>query len=94
MSVSNIFDMPQYYYFEAGNNYVGSLNGMNFKIDNGEDLKVYLYHYVKCFELCEPYLQKTFVKNEQGYTQLIKWLEEAYLEHQKTEFYNNRISLL
>ena len=94
MSVSKIFDMPKFYYFEAGNNYVGSLNGMSFKIENTESLKVYTYHGTKCFELSEPFQEETFPKSENGYTELINWLENTYLEHTKTEFFNKRIKLL
>lgn len=93
MSVSKIFDIPQYYYFEAGNDYVGSLNGLNFKIKYGENLTICLYHGVKCYELSKPYLQETFSKDAQGYSKLVEWLECKYIEHQQTEFYSQRMSL-
>lgn len=93
MSISKIFDIPKYYYFEAGNQYIGSLNGFNFKIETGTDLNVYVYHGVKCFTLSEPYLKETFQNSESGYNNLIHWLEDAYLQHQQTEYYTKRISL-
>lgn len=85
--------MPQYYYFEAGNGYIGSLHGMNFKIENGEKLNVYLYHGSKSFAVSEPYLQQDFEKSEDGYTNLIAWLEDEYLKHTQTNFYSNRLKL-
>lgn len=94
MSTSKIFDIPQYYYFEAGNDYIGSLNGMNFKIDNGDNLTVSLYHGVKCFELSEVYQQETFDKNDKGYSNLITWLENEYLKHKQSKFYTTRINLI
>jgi hypothetical protein len=85
--------MPEYYYFEAGNGYIGSLNGMNFKIANGEKLDVYLYHGSKSFDKSEPYLQKDFEKTADGYANLISWLEDEYLKHKESEFYSNRLTL-
>lgn len=93
MSISKIFDIPKYYYFEAGNDYIGSLNGFNFKIQTGEDLTVYAYHGAKCFDLSEPYLKETFQKSESEYNNLVKWLENAYSQHKQTEYYTKRISL-
>lgn len=80
MSASEIFDIPQYYYFEAGNEYLGSLKGLNFKIGNGEDLVCYVYYGMKCFQLSEPVQEKKFPKTEQGYKDLISWLEDVYLK--------------
>lgn len=94
MSASKVFDIPKYYYFEAGNNYIGSLNGMNFKIDNTEELVVYLYYGVKCFELSTPYIQKSFLKSEEGYAELVSWLECEYQKHTETEQFSERVSLV
>jgi hypothetical protein len=95
MSASKVFDIPKYYYFEAGNSYLGSLNGMNFKIDNTEEeLVVYLYYGVKSFELSTPYTQKSFPKSEEGYAELIPWLENEYQTHTQTEHFTTRIRLL
>ncbi|MCC8070096.1 MAG: hypothetical protein LIO71_10165 [Ruminococcus sp.] len=93
MSISNIFDIPQYYYFEAGNDYVGSLNGLNFKIKHSDVLTIYLYHGAKSYELSEPYAKETFSNDVQGYSELVQWLESEYLTHKQTEFYGNRIKL-
>jgi hypothetical protein len=93
MSTSSVFDIPKYYYFEAGNGYVGSLNGMNFKIDNGSELTVYVYRGTKCFNLSEPYLKETFQKSEPEYARMLKWLEDTYSEHTQTEYFTRRISL-
>jgi hypothetical protein len=94
MSASKVFDIPRYYYFEAGNNYLGSLNGMNFKIDNTDELVVYLYYGIKAFELSTPYMQKSFPKSEDGYAELISWLESEYQKHSQTEHFTKRIKLL
>lgn len=93
MSVSKIFDLPQYYYFEAGNNYLGSLNGLNFKIDSNENLEIYLYYGIKCFELSETFKHKTFPNDKDGYADLISWLENEYLQHKNTSHYKTRFSL-
>ena len=87
------FDIPQYYYFQAVNDYLGSRNGLNFKITCSDSLNIELYHGTKCYELSKPYLQETFEKSSKGYSSLLEWLESKYLEHQNTEFYSTRISL-
>ncbi|MGN1411917.1 MAG: hypothetical protein ACI4WH_05330 [Oscillospiraceae bacterium] len=93
MSASEIFDIPEYYYFKAGNDYLGSLHGLNFKITSGENLVVYIYYGVKSFELSEISQEKTFSQTENGYKDLISWLEGVYLEHKKTPLFKTRMSL-
>lgn len=93
MSASKIFDIPEYYYFKAGNDYIGSLNGLNFKITSGENLVVYVYYGVKCFELSEISQQQSFSQTKDGYKDLISWLEDVYLKHKETPLFKTRISL-
>ena len=42
MSVSEIFEIPKYYYFESGNDFSGSKDDFSYKIHNGDTLHLLL----------------------------------------------------
>ncbi len=96
MAVSTLLDIPEYYYFESLNDYIGSLNGFNFKIATQTEtinevdsklLRVYLYHGNRCFELSTPYVQKDFEHSSKGLSALAEWIETEYQKHTQTEYY-------
>jgi hypothetical protein len=94
MSEQKNFDVPKYYYFQAGNDYLGSLNGLNFKIVLHDEFTVYTYHGSKCFELSEVFQQENFPNSEEGYTSMMSWLENTYLEHRNSQYYTEKLSIL
>lgn len=96
MAVSELLDIPEYYYFESLNDYIGSLNGFNFKITtqietinevDSKLLRVYLYHGNQCFELSTPYVRKDFEHSSEGLSALAEWIEAEYQKHTQTEYY-------
>lgn len=41
---SEVYDVPQYSYFEFGNNFTGSYGKLSYKITPGEDFTVQIWH--------------------------------------------------
>lgn len=78
MSVSEIFEIPKYYYFQSGNNYSGSKGDFSYKIANGEKLELLAWHGKKCSMLAEIENREEFEHTEEGFMALVKRLEEIY----------------
>ena len=77
-SASEIFDIPRFYYFKSGNNYSGSKGNFTYKIENGEQLKCLTWQGRLCSVKAEIENEQEFEFTEQGFEELIKWLEEKY----------------
>ena len=80
---SEIFDMRQFYYYESGNIFTGSKGKFNFKIipDTKEKkLNIRTWHGIICSDLAEMDKQEEFVLDENGFHEMIKWLENEYKE--------------
>jgi len=79
MSVSEIFDIPKYYYFQSGNDYSGSKGDFSYKIImSPENLKCLTWHGKLCSMKAEIENEKEFENSETGFSELISWLEEKY----------------
>lgn len=80
MSVSEIFEIPKFFYFESGNDFSGSLKDFSYKISNGEKLHIMTWHGRLCSMKAKIENEADFEKNEEGFAEMIKWLEERYKE--------------
>ncbi len=80
MSVSEIFDIPKFYYFESGNDYSGSKNDLSYKILNGDMLKCMTWHGRLCSMKAKIENEAEFEKTQDGFDAMIKWLEDKYNE--------------
>lgn len=80
MSVSEIFEIPKFYYFESGNDYSGSKGDFSYKIINSDSLKCLTWHGKLCSMKAEIENEAEFEKNQDGFDAMIKWLEERYKE--------------
>ncbi|MDD7184072.1 MAG: hypothetical protein PUH54_00105 [Oscillospiraceae bacterium] len=78
MSVSEIFDIPKYYYFKSGNDYSGSKGDFSYKIITADTIKCLTWHGKLCSMKAEIENEKEFENSEKGFAELIKWLEEMY----------------
>ncbi|MBO4523632.1 hypothetical protein [Ruminococcus sp.] len=78
MSVSEIFEIPKFYYFESGNDFSGSKGDFAYKICNGEKLKCMTWHGRLCSMKAEIEHEEEFENNQEGFDTMIKWLEEQY----------------
>lgn len=79
MSVSEIFDIPKYYYFESGNDYSGSKGDFSYKIiTTDENIKCLTWHGKLCSMKAVIENEKDFENSEKGFMELISWLEEKY----------------
>lgn len=78
MSVSEIFEIPKFYYFESGNDFSGSKGDFAYKISNGEKLKCMTWHGRLCSMKAEIEHEEEFENNQEGFEAMIKWLEEQY----------------
>lgn len=79
-SVSRIFEIPKYYYFESGNDYSGSKGDFSFKVINNKDtLKALTWHGRLCSEKAEIENEKEFENSQAGFDEMVKWLE-SYAE--------------
>lgn len=79
-SVSDIFEIPKFYYFESGNDYSGSKGDFAYKILNGEKLKALAWHGRLCSMKATIEHEQEFDRSEEGFTELVKWLEQVYSE--------------
>ncbi|MCD7810471.1 MAG: hypothetical protein LUG91_01270 [Ruminococcus sp.] len=80
MSVSEIFEIPKFYYFESGNDYSGSKGEFAYKIANGEKFKCMTWHGRLCSMKADIENEAEFEKTQEGFDAMIKWLEERYSE--------------
>ena len=80
MSVSEIFEIPKFFYFESGNDFSGSKDDFSYKIINGEKLKALTWHGRLCSMKAEIENEAEFERNEDGFKEMIRWLEERYEE--------------
>ncbi|MCM1271216.1 MAG: hypothetical protein NC247_11455 [Ruminococcus flavefaciens] len=77
-SVSEVFEIPKFYYFDSGNDYSGSKNDFSYKIVTGEKLKAMVWHGRLCSMKAEIEHEQEFERSEDGFASMIKWLEEMY----------------
>lgn len=80
MSVSEIFEIPKFYYFESGNDFSGSKGDFAYKICNGDVLKCMTWHGRLCSMKAEIEYEAEFERTQEGFEAMIKWLEEQYKE--------------
>lgn len=78
MSVSEIFEIPKFYYFESGNDFSGSKDDFAYKIANGEKLKCMTWHGRLCSMKAQIEHEAEFENSQEGFDELIKWLEAQY----------------
>ncbi len=78
MSVSEIFEIPKFYYFESGNDFSGSKDDFSYKIKNGEKLKCLTWHGKLCSMKADIEHEAEFDLSQEGFDSMIKWLEERY----------------
>ncbi len=79
--VSKIFDIPQFHYFQSGNDFSGSKehNQFNFKILYGkENLTLKIWYGMLCSEKAEIKIEKKFPMQVDGFQEMIHFLEETY----------------
>lgn len=79
-SVSSLFDIPKFYYFDSGNDYSGSLDNFAYKIFTGDTLKALTWHGRLCSDKAEIEHEKEFERTQEGFNELISWLEDVYNE--------------
>lgn len=79
-SVSKIFEIPKFYYFESGNDYSGSKGNFSYKIVNSDGLKCLTWHGKLCSMKATIENEKEFEKTQESFDELIKWLESRYSE--------------
>lgn len=79
-SVSKVFEIPKFYYFDSGNNFSGSKDDFSYKIITGESLKAMTWHGRLCSMKAKIEHEQEFERSEDGFAAMIKWLEERYSE--------------
>ncbi|MBR4627338.1 MAG: hypothetical protein IKO47_06525 [Ruminococcus sp.] len=77
-SVSEVFEIPKFYYFESGNDFSGSKGDFSYKIVNGEKLRAMTWHGRLCSAKAQIEHESEFDRDQNGFDQMIKWLEEVY----------------
>lgn len=77
-SVSEKFEIPKFYYFDSGNHYSGSKGDFSYKIITGETLRALTWHGRLCSMKAEIEHEQEFERSEQGFAEMIKWLESLY----------------
>lgn len=80
-SVSEIFEIPKFYYFDSGNDYSGSLGDFSYKVITEKScFKVMTWHGKLCSMKAEIENEQEFERTQQGFDDMIKWIEEKYSE--------------
>lgn len=77
-SVSTIFEIPEFYYFQSGNEYSGSKGDFSYKIQNKDSLKCLTWHGRLCSMKAVIENEREFDKTPEGFLEMIKWLESMY----------------
>lgn len=75
-SVSTIFDIPKFFYFDSGNDYSGSHGDFAYKIKTGDVLNCKTWHGRLCSMKAQIENEQDFERSEEGFAAMIKWLEE------------------
>ena len=79
-SVSEIFEIPKFYYFKCGNDYSGSKGDFAYKIKTDDKLTAMTWHGKMCSMKAEIENQQEFECTQEGFDSMIKWLEEKCSE--------------
>ncbi len=79
-SVSEIFEIPKFYYFDSGNDYSGSLGDFSYKIITKDKFKAMTWHGRLCSMKAQIENEQEFERTQQGFDSMIKWIEEKYSE--------------
>ncbi|MBQ8826944.1 MAG: hypothetical protein IJ007_07620 [Oscillospiraceae bacterium] len=80
----NVFQIPEYEYFEMGGKYSGCKRGSKFDdysfriTPTKEDITVQIWYDTRCFELSELVTEKVFAQSRDGHREMIAWIEEQY----------------
>jgi hypothetical protein len=80
-------NIPRYTYFRAKTVYTGSKGKMRFRIEPFDEIKFYAWFKEKCFDRLEEgdiEIEKTFEQSEQGYLDMMDFLEELYNTDERT----------
>ncbi len=78
-SASEIFDLRNFYFYSSGNDFTGSLKGFNYKIVSSSDkLTAMTWHGMLCSDIAEIENQKEFSMTQEGFDEMIKWLEDLF----------------
>ncbi len=80
MSVSEIFDIPKFYYFDSGNDYSGSKGDFAYKIVTADNFNCKTWHGRLCSMKANIENEAEFERTQDGFDQMIKWLEARYKE--------------
>ncbi len=83
-SASEIFDLRNFYFYQSGNSFTGSLGSFSYKIvPQKETISAVTWHGMLCSELAEIENECEFPLTEDGFKQMIKWLEDIYKSNEK-----------
>lgn len=78
-SASEIFDLRNFYFYQSGNTFTGSLGSFSYKITPESDkLKAVTWHGMLCSDLAKIENEKDFPFTQDGFDEMIKWLEDTY----------------
>lgn len=77
--ISKIFDLRNFYFYQSGNSFTGSLDSFSYKIiPDKETLTAMIWHGMLCSDLAEIEQQKEFPLSQEGFNDMVKWLEDTY----------------
>lgn len=78
-SASEIFDLRNFYFYQSGNSFTGSLGSFSYKIvPDSDKLKCMTWHGMLCSELAKMEHESEFPFTQEGFDEMIKWLENIY----------------
>lgn len=91
-SASKHFEIPKYFLFSEGGIYSGSLDsrGFNYKVipvrpkEEEHELKAYVWSGRQCIDKAENVTEKHFPLTEEGYREMLSWLESECLAMPET----------
>ncbi len=72
------FDLPELFYFQSGNRYTGSKNGMRFCLTPEEKILAEVWYQDLCREQVEPEQEQEFPLSQEGYEAMLAWLRQCW----------------
>ena len=79
-SVSEVFEIPKFFYFDSQNDYSGSKDDFSYKVITGEKFTAKTWHGKLCSMKATIEHEQEFDRTQEGFDAMIKWLEDRYNE--------------
>lgn len=85
MYKSIFFDLPEKFYFDAGNSFSASKDSFNVKIVPENYYKIYVWYGQLCLEKSEAAAQTEYDINDKGFDDMLAWIDRQYEKYSENK---------